>query len=112
MAQHDEGGAGADIAIDNLWISSILAVFVLVVLFGGVNASKKKRVGVYLAGVSVDSDTRTYRNSLSGESVATSRNLYLDAIFGESRIKFAGEIVCAAIIVCAFVASGVFPMAL
>ena len=106
------GQLGQDIAIDNLWISSILAVFVLVVLFGGVNASKKKRVGVYLAGVSVDSDTRTYRNSLSGESVATSRNLYLDAIFGESRIKFAGEIVCAAIIVCAFVASGVFPMAL
>ncbi len=106
------GQLGQDISVDNLWISSILAVFVFVVLFGGINASKKKRVGVYLAGVSVDSDTRTYRNSLSGESVATSRNLYLDAIFGESKIKLGGELLCAAIIVCAFVASGAFPMAL
>ncbi|MBP3867054.1 MAG: NADH-quinone oxidoreductase subunit L [Eggerthellaceae bacterium] len=103
------GQLGQDIAIDNLWISSILAVFVLVVLFGGVNASKKKRVGVYLAGVSVDSDTRTYRNSLSGESIATSRNLYLDSIFGEGRIKQVGEIVCALVIVFALVASGVVP---
>lgn len=103
------GQLGQDIAIDNLWISSILAVFVLVVLFGGVNASKKKRVGVYLAGVSIDSDTRTYRNSLSGESIATSRNLYLDSIFGEGRIKQVGEIVCALVIVFALVASGVVP---
>ena len=103
------GQLGQDIAIDNLWISSILAVFVLVVLFGGVNASKKKRVGVYLAGVSIDSDTRAYRNSLSGESIATSRNLYLDSIFGEGRIKQVGEIVCALVIVFALVASGVVP---
>ena len=103
------GTLGQDIAVDNLWISSILAVFVLVVLFGGVNASRKKRVGVYLAGVSTDSDTRTYRNSLSGESVATSRNLYLDSIFGEARIRRLGEAVCAIVIVFALVASGVVP---
>ena len=78
-------------------------------LFGGVNSSKKKRVGVYLAGVSTDSDTRTYRNSLSGESIATSRNLYLDSIFGEARIRRTGEIVCAIVIIFALVASGVVP---
>ena len=51
--------ARADIAIDNLWISSILAVFVFVVLFGGPGRSKrKKRADVYLAGVTVDSDAR------------------------------------------------------
>ena len=103
------GQLGQDISVDNLWISSILAVFVLVVLFGGVNSSKKKRVGVYLAGVSTDSDTRTYRNSLSGESIATSRNLYLDSIFGEARIRRTGEIVCAIVIIFALVASGVVP---
>ncbi len=103
------GELGRDIAVDNLWISSILAVFVFVVLFAGVNASKKKRVDVYLAGVSVDSDTRTYRNSLSGESVATARNLYLDSLFGEDKIRHVGEVLCAAIIIVALLASGIVP---
>ena len=103
------GALGQDIAVDNLWISSILAVFVFVVLFGSVNASRKKRVGVYLSGVSIDSDTRTYRNSLSGETAATSRNLYLASIFGEARIRRPGEVLCALIIVVAFVACGIVP---
>lgn len=106
------GVIGRDITIDNLWITSILAIFVFVILFGGVNASKKKRVGVYLSGVSVDSDTRTYRNSLSGETVATSRNLYLDSYFGEAKLRPIGEALCAAIIIVAFLASGIMPPAL
>ncbi len=97
---------GRDIAVDNLLISSILAVFVFVVMFAGVGSSKKKRADVYLAGVSVDSDTRTYRNSLSQETVATSRNLYLTSIFGEAKVRRPGEVICAAIIVIAFLASG------
>ena len=81
----------------------------IVILLGGVNSSKKKRAQVYLAGVSIDSDQRIYRNSLSGETAATSRNLYLDSIFGESRIRPIGEVVCAIIIVFALVASGIVP---
>lgn len=100
------GKLGSDILVDNLWISSILAVFVFVVLFGALHSSKKKRVGVYLSGVSVDSDSRTYRNSLSGETVATSRNLYLDRYFGEAKIRPMGEIICSIIIVVAILASG------
>ena len=103
------GALGQDIALDNLWISSILAIFVFVVLFGGMGSSKKKRVDVYLSGVSIDSDTRTYRNSLSGETVATSRNLYLDAIFGEDKVRPIGEVLCAAIIIVAILASGIVP---
>jgi len=103
------GTLGRDIEVDNLWITSILAIFVFVVLFAIVNASKKKRVGVYLSGVSIDSDTRTYRNSLSGESVATSRNLYLDSMFGEEKIRPIGEVLCAAIIIVALLASGIVP---
>ena len=106
------GVLGRDLTIDNLWISSILAIFVFVILFGGVNASKKKRADVYLSGVSVDSDTRTYRNSLSGESVATSRNLYLDSFFGETKLRPIGEVLCSAIIIVAFLASGIMPFAL
>ena len=76
------------------------------------NASKKKRADVYLSGVSVDSDTRTYRNSLSGESIATSRNLYLDSFFGETKLRPIGEVLCSAIIIIAFLASGIMPFAL
>ena len=97
---------GRDIAVDNLLISSILAVFVFVALFAGVGSSKKKRADVYLAGVSVDSDSRTYRNSLSQVSTATSRNLYLTSIFGEDKVRRPGEVICAAVIVIAFLASG------
>ena len=61
--------------------------FVIVVMFAGLGGSKKKRASVYLAGVSVDSDTRGYRNSLSGETIATSRNMYLESIFGEDAIR-------------------------
>ena len=103
------GVLGRDVAVDNLWLSSILAIFVFAVLFGGIGASKKKRVGVYLAGVSVDSDTRTYRNSLSGESIATSRNMYLNSFFGEQKLRPVGEVLCSFIIVVALLASGIIP---
>ena len=97
------GRFGQDISTDNLWITSILAVFMLIILLGGINGSKKKRAQVYLAGVSIDSDSRVFRNSLSGETAATSRNLYLESIFGEGRVRRIGEIICAVVIVFAFV---------
>ena len=103
------GQLGADIAVDNLWITSILAAFVFVVMFAGVRGSSAKRVDVYLAGVSVDSDDRVYRNSLSGETTATSRNLYLDKIFGEGIVRRPGELLCSIIIVVAIIASGIVP---
>ena len=103
------GALGEDIARDNLWITSILAVFVFAVMFGGVNASKKKRANVYLSGVGVDPDDRVFRNSLSGETAATSRNLYLESIFGESKVRRPGEILCAVIIIAAFIVSGIVP---
>ena len=101
------GQLGADILVDNLWISSILAAFVFVVLFAGVRGSKARRVDVYLAGVSVDSDQRIYRNSLSGETTATSRNLYLDSVFGERIVRRPGEVICSVIIIVALIASGI-----
>ena len=101
------GQLGADILVDNLWISSILAAFVFVVLFAGVRGSKARRVDVYLAGVSIDSDKRLYRNSLSGETTATSRNLYLDSLFGEQIIRRPGEVLCSVIIIVALLASGI-----
>ena len=82
----------------------------VLVFVGGLRGSKKaKRGQVYLSGVTVNSDERIYRNSLSTESVAPARNLYLESYFGESRFKTVGEVLCAVIIVFAFVASGIVP---
>lgn len=100
------GALGRDITLDDLWIASILAVFVLIVLFGGLGGSKAKKATVYLSGVGVDSDARVYRNSLSGETTATSRNMYLESIFGENRVRPIGEALCAIIIIVGLVASG------
>ena len=99
---------GQAITTDNRWISSILAVFVVIFLFGGLNGkSKQKRVDVYLAGVNTQNDRRMFTNSLSGESEATVRNFYLDNIFGESKFRRVGEVMCSVIIVVALVAAAI-----
>lgn len=99
---------GQAITTDNLWISSILAVFVVIFLFGGLNGkSKQKRVDVYLAGVNTQNDCRMFTNSLSGESEATVRNFYLDNIFGESKFRRVGEVMCSVIIVVALAAAAI-----
>lgn len=96
----------------NLWIASLASVFVFVMLFAGLGRSKSRRVDVYLAGVSADNAARTYRNSLSGTSEATARNWYMEDVFGEARITPVGTIVCAVIIVVAFVIAVAVPTAL
>lgn len=93
------GALGQDIATDNLWISSVLTVFVVTLFLGRSKRSKQKKGSVYLSGVSLDEGGRRYRNSLSGESVATARNLYLEDVFGEGRFKLVGEATCSAVIV-------------
>jgi ech hydrogenase subunit A len=92
---------------DNLWIASVLVAFVAIVLFGGLRHSRQKKVDVYLSGVGTDFATRTYVNSMGGQTQATARNLYLDPLFGEGRLKVAGEVICTVLIVIAFIASGV-----
>lgn len=89
---------------DNLWICAICALFVFIVLLGSLGRQQKsKKVDVYLAGVSVDNDSRTFRNAFSGEIQALSRNMYLDALFGEKLISPAGSFLCSALMVVAFI---------
>ncbi len=80
------GFQGQDISTDNLWIASICVCVVVIALFTGLGRSKKKRVGVYLSGVSRNDDERAFQNSLSGESLATARNWYMEEEFGEKRM--------------------------
>ncbi len=92
------GFAVQDIGTDNLWIASICVIVVVIALFGGLGRSKKRKASVYLSGVSADNDSRTFSNSLSGQTVATARNWYMDDWFGEARVAPVGVVCCSLVI--------------
>ena len=97
---------GQAIASSNLWIACIASVLIIVVLFAGVGRKQKgKQAQVYLSGVSANNAERAFINSLSGHSVATSKNLYLPSLFGEKEIRPVGVALCTLIIVAGFAAS-------
>ncbi|MEG2260104.1 MAG: proton-conducting transporter membrane subunit [Raoultibacter sp.] len=93
------------ISTDNLWIASISVIFIAVVLFAGLGKTKTKKAEIYLSGVSVDNENRTFRNSMSQETQATARNWYMESIFGEKRIAPVGSICCTLVMVVAFAAA-------
>ncbi len=101
------GTVGQDISSTNLWVASLAAAVICVVLFAGLGRNKAKKAEIYLSGVSIDNESRTFKNSLSGESTASARNWYLEGIFGEKRIAPIGVIVCSVTIIVAFLASAV-----
>ena len=80
--------------VDDLWLASIACVFAFIVMFAGLGRTKTKQVGVYLAGVSADNANRVFRDSMSGETMATSRNWYMTEAFNEDRLSWLGTIVC------------------
>lgn len=89
---------------DNLWLSAFLSALVIVVLLVGLErTAKARKVNVYLSGITVDSDARSFTNSLSGSTEATARNWYLDDWFGEGKLTKPAHIGTATIIVAAFV---------
>ncbi len=97
------GLAVQDISTDNLWIASICVFVVVIALFTGLGRSKKKKVDVYLSGVSVNNDKRAFKNSLSGQTEAIVRNWYMDNIFGEAKIAPIGVIFNSVIMIAALV---------
>ena len=101
------GVAGRGISDGNLWIASMAAALVVIVLFAGLGRTKARQVDVYLAGVGRDNAGRTFQNSLSGEAQATARNWYMEGVFGEKRIAPVGTVACSLVIVVAFAVSAV-----
>lgn len=96
---------GQDIATDNLWIASLCTCVVAIALFAGIGHSKARKVDVYLSGINIKNDTRTFQNSLSGETDAQVRNWYMQDIFGETKIAPVGTIFNSLIMVCALALS-------
>ena len=91
---------------DNLWISSLCCIVLAVVLIAGIGGSgKARKVDVYMSGVSVNDANREYRDSLSGVTKATARNLYLESMFGEKIWSSTGSAVAVVLILVAFIAA-------
>lgn len=106
------GILGQDVSTDNLWIASICVAIVVIVLFAGMGRSKTRKVDVYLAGVSRGSEERAFQNALSGTTVATARNWYMEDVFGEKRIAPVGVVFNSVIMAAAFVVAAFFPTVL
>lgn len=99
------GVLGASIGSDNLMIMSIIAAFIAVVLFGTLGTKKRKVVPVYMSGITVDSDERIFKGSLGDTRTATSRNWYLENIFGEKVLDKPITVATAIIMAAGIVAS-------
>lgn len=104
--------SGLSVSMDNLIISSVLCVIVIASLFSGLGKSKAKHTDVYLSGVSVNNADRSFINSMSGETLASARNWYMEDIFGEKIITpfatwFSIFLICLAFVWAALLAAGI-----
>ncbi len=96
----------------SLWVTSVAMLLVTIVLFFGLQRSKAKKVDVYMSGVGIHSDERTFRSSLSQEIQSTSRNWYLADIFGDKMLAPIGVISTSVIIGISFVGAALSALGL
>lgn len=89
---------------ENLYLSTIIVLFMVVMMFGVLRKNTKaKKASVYLSGVSVENESRVYLNALSKPQEATARNWYMEDWFGEAKLTPVGTIICYILILVAFI---------
>ena len=102
------GSLSFPISFDNLIISGVAVILMIIVIFAGLGHSTARKVDVYLAGVSVDNNNRTFKNSLSGVTQATARNWYMKDWLGEQRLDIFGTVACSVFIIALYVFAALF----
>jgi len=99
VGQMFPGAASAALSSQNLLIMAIIAIAVMVVIFGLPRSTSARRTGVYLSGLTADAEGRVFRNSFSQPMTASQSNWYLTDLFGEARLDrvavWTGLICCA-----------------
>ena len=90
------------IPLGDLWIMAVIALVIAVIFLGFSGNTKKRIAPVYLSGVGVDENARTFRNSFNGVSAATQRNWYMGDIFGEKKMVLIGLVVSLTLIFSSF----------
>lgn len=92
------------ISDDNLWLCSVATIAVIAVMLFGLNkTSKKRKVGVYLSGVSLNNERRIFNDAKDQPLQATGRNMYMEEYFGENRLKRIGYVATNLLLFAAFV---------
>ena len=93
------GGVAAGLLSSSNMIIMVIMLAVLVLLaamfFG---KSKKEQVPIYLAGVNTG-DNRTYYGSMQKDVEFTTRNWYMESIFGEHKMNVIGDVLNVAMLV-------------
>ncbi len=102
------GSLSFPISFDNLIIAGVAVILMIIVIFAGLGHSTARKVDVYLAGVSVDNNNRTFKNSLSGVTQATARNWYMKDWLGEQRLDIFGTVACSVFIIALYVFAVLF----
>lgn len=102
------GTVAFPISFDNLIIAGAAVIVMIIVLFAGLGHSSARKVDVYLSGVSVDNNNRTFKNSMSGVTEATARNWYMKDWIGERRLDIFGSVACAVFTLALYVVAALF----
>ena len=102
------GSLSFPISFDNLIIAGVAVILMIIVIFAGLGHSTARKVDVYLAGVSVDNNNRTFKNSLSGVTQATARNWYMKDWLGEQRLDIFGTVACSVFVIALYVFAALF----
>ena len=94
------GEVTAAISSGDLWIMAFIACILACILLGFTGGTTKKVVPVYMAGASIDSEQRSFRNSFGKEEIASQRNWYMEGLFGEKKMALLG-VTAALVVFCA-----------
>lgn len=72
------------ISPDSVYVCILSLIIIGLVLFLKIGKSNKNNhADIYLSGANIDNDQRKFKGSIGTEVKATSRNMYLENIFGE-----------------------------
>lgn len=87
------GLLASPLSMDCVHVCILSLIVIALILFLRVGKSnKQKQVNIYLAGASLDNDKRIYQGSMGTKVEASSKNMYLEDVFGERSLAPFGAI--------------------
>lgn len=92
-AMYQYGLLAAPLTMDGIYVCILCLIVIAIILLAGVGKkNKQKHADIYLAGASLNNDERLYLGSMGEKVEATSKNMYLNDIFGEKSLAPFGSV--------------------
>ena len=96
-------GEGSSVIADgDLWLMAIIALFVVIILVMSKGATKKRKLDVYMAGINVNNEERSFVDSFGNIRPSLQRNWYMNEMFPEKKVALIGALVSVVLIVGSF----------